>query len=237
MTAKIEAFLELLQSTKTDQDLQKLVENLRDVYDVNHVVYHALNSSGEQYAAFTYDQDWALHYHKSNYVNVDPVVRASFRQFHPLDWKRLDWTNKSARLLFKEAADAGIGNQGYTVPIRGPNGQFAMLTLNHTANDDTWNRFADDYKRDMLLISHFLHQKAMDIVAPEEHSATADLSPRERDALSLLATGKSRGQVADALKISEHTLRVYLDTARNKLRALNTIHAIALAYRMGFIRV
>ena len=53
----------------------------------------------------------------------------------------------------------------------------------------------------------------------------------------MIATGRSRGQVAESLKISEHTLRVYLDTARTKLRALNTIHAVALAYKGGVITV
>lgn len=237
MSSKLETFLERLHATETEPDLQKLVESLRDVYDINHVVYHALNASGDQYAAFTYDQDWALHYHKSNYVAVDPVVRTAFRQFHPLNWKRLDWSNKQARALFSEAADAGIGNQGLTIPIRGPNGQFAMFTINDTASDDSWESFSSDYKRDMLLISHFLHQKAMDIVAPEAELNMAQLSPRERDALSLLATGRSRSQVAEKLSISEHTLRVYLDTARTKLRALNMIHAISLAYKNGMITV
>lgn len=237
MTAKLEAFLEAQETVTSEAGLQKLVEHLRDIYDVDHVVYHAINATGQQYAAFTYQPSWGLHYHKSGYENVDPVVRSAFRKFHPFDWKRLDWSNRTARKLFLEASDAGIGNQGFTVPIRGPNGQFAMFTANATAGDDSWSRFTADYKRDMLLISHFLHEKTMAVVQPEDDVSIADLSPRERDALRMIASGRSRGQVADSLKISEHTLRVYLDTARTKLRALNTIHAVALAYKGGAITV
>ena len=237
MTAKLEAFLEALEAATCEADLQKLVEHLRDIYDVEHIVYHAINATGQQYAAFTYQPSWGLHYHNNGYENVDPVVRSAFRKFHPFDWKRLDWSNRTARRLFLEASDAGIGNQGFTVPIRGPNGQFAMLTANNNSGDDTWSRFTNDYKRDMLLISHFIHQKTMSIVDPEDDIQIADLSPRERDALRLIAAGRSRGQVADNLKISEHTLRVYLDTARTKLRAMNTIHAVSLAYKGGLITV
>lgn len=237
MTAKLEAFIERLQSTHTEPDLQKLVENLRDIYDVNHAVYHAINGNGQQFAAFTYDQAWGLHYHKNKYENVDPVVRTAFRQFHPLDWKRLDWSSRQARALFSEAAGSGIGNQGYTVPIRGPNGQFAMFTINATTTDDKWGRFVGEFNRDMLLISHFLHQKTLSLIEPDSPEIKADLSPRERDALRLIASGRSRGQVAEKLSISEHTLRVYLDSARTKLRALNTIHAVSLAYKGGVITV
>jgi len=237
MTAKLDQFLELLQATETEQDLQKLVENLRDVYDINNVVYHAINSKGEHHVAYTYSNEWAMHYHSNDYVKVDPVVRTAFHHFHPMNWKSLDWSNKTARTLYHEAADSGIGNQGYTVPIRGPNGQFALLSVNNTATDASWEKFSSEYKRDMLLISHFLHQKATEIVSPEDFEAPVALSPRERDALAFMAQGQSRGQAADALKISEHTLRVYLDSARNKLRALNTVHAVALAYKNGTIIV
>ena len=229
--------MERLDAATSDTDLQKLVEHLRDTYDISNVVYHAINADGQQYAAFTYAPEWGLHYHQNRYESVDPVVRTAFRQFHPLDWKRLDWSNRQAREFYREAVDFGIGNQGYTVPIRGPNGQFAMFTINDNTNDDRWTEFTDEFKRDMLLISHFMHQKTMDLVGPEDVSLASELSPRERDALRMIATGKSRGQVAETLKISEHTLRVYLDTARTKLRALNTLHAVALAYKGGIITV
>ena len=164
-------------------------------------------------------------------------MRGAFRQFHPFDWKNLDWSNRASRKFFLEASDAGIGNQGFTVPIRGPNGQFAMFTANSNTRDESWSKFIGSYKRDMLLISHFLHLKTTEVVQTTGEVRTADLSPRERDALRMIATGRSRGQVAESLKISEHTLRVYLDTARTKLRALNTIHAVALAYKGGVITV
>ncbi|MGM0585019.1 MAG: response regulator transcription factor, partial [Pseudomonadota bacterium] len=63
------------------------------------------------------------------------------------------------------------------------------------------------------------------------------LSPRERDALSLMASGRSRAQIANRLSISESTLRVYLDSARHKLGGLNAFHAVAIAVKTGSIRV
>jgi DNA-binding CsgD family transcriptional regulator len=52
-----------------------------------------------------------------------------------------------------------------------------------------------------------------------------------------LALGKSRAQAAADLEISEHTLRVYIESARHKLGALNTTHAVARALSSGIIIV
>jgi DNA-binding CsgD family transcriptional regulator len=43
----------------------------------------------------------------------------------------------------------------------------------------------------------------------------------------------SRARAADRLGISENTFRVYVDSARHKLGALNVPHAIALAAYRG----
>ena len=55
--------------------------------------------------------------------------------------------------------------------------------------------------------------------------------------MTLIAVGYSRAQIADRLSISEHTLRVYIESARFKLGALNTTHAVARAMSCGLIVV
>jgi DNA-binding CsgD family transcriptional regulator len=49
--------------------------------------------------------------------------------------------------------------------------------------------------------------------------------------------GYNRAQVAQALSISEHTVRVYIESARFKLGAMNTTHAVARAISRGLIVV
>jgi hypothetical protein len=49
--------------------------------------------------------------------------------------------------------------------------------------------------------------------------------------------GYNRGQVSDMLSISEYTLRAYIESARFKLGALNTTHAVARAMAEGLIVV
>ena len=86
-----------------------------------------------------------------------------------------------------------------------------------------------------MLLAHYTHQQALRLAGAEAEMLARPLSLRERDAMRLLADGKSRAQAADVLGISENTLRVYIDSARHKLGALNIPHAIALAAYRGVI--
>lgn len=237
MNGKIIAVLENLQQVTSPDGLQKLVEDLRGIYQVDHLIYHSINSAGEPYAALTYALDWVDHYLERDYGRIDPVVLGCFQRFHPVDWKQLDWSGKAARGFLHEALDAGVGNQGFSVPIRGPAGQFALFTINHRCSDGEWARFTVEHIADMILIAHYLNQKALEIERGTDQLPDRALSPRELDVLTLLGSGQSRARAADRLSISEHTLRVYLESARFKLGAANTVHAVALAMSRGKIIV
>lgn len=231
----LETLLERLQSTSSIDELQIWTHELRDCLGVSHVLYHTANIQGEQIGAFTYDREWARRYIEKDYRLIDPVVLGAVRGFHPMDWKSLDWSDPQARLMLREARAAGLGNQGWSVPIWGPNGEFALFAVNHHASDSDWLAFVRRRAKDILLISHLVHQQAMRIVRKETDPPSASLSPREREALTELSLGHSRAEAADALHISENTLRAYIDSARHKLGALNVTHAVALAQARGII--
>jgi len=226
-----------LESTDALEGLQEIIVALRDAFCIDHMIYHWVDSAGQQYGCGTYCDEWVEHYVAQNYLRTDPVVLGCFQRFHPVDWKRLDWSGKSARQFLTDALANGVGNQGYSIPIRGPNGQFALFTANHTCDDDTWAAFTESHSRDLILIAHYFNRKALEFEPGRTPEQTRALSPREIDAMTLLAMGYSRAQVADTLVISEHTLRVYIESARFKLGAHNTTHAVARALSRGLIVV
>jgi DNA-binding CsgD family transcriptional regulator len=234
-TGKLEALLERLQTTKSIDELQVWAHELRDHFGVTHVIYHTANLKSEQVGAFTYSLEWARHYIEKDYRSIDPVVLGALRRFHPMDWKSLDWSSPQARAMMRDAMDHGLGNQGWSVPIWGPQGEFALFALNHSAGDDAWAAFTARNGKDILVVSHLMHQQAMRIINQELEPPSAELSPRERETLAQLSLGHSRAAVADALQISENTLRAYIDSARHKLGALNVTHAVALALAKGII--
>lgn len=236
-TDNLERILVDLDATGTLEGLQEIIAPLRDAFEIDHMVYHWVDSAGEQYGCGTYADAWRDHYVEHNYIRTDPVIIGCFQRFHPVDWKRLDWSGKPARQFLADALKHGVGNQGYSIPIRGPNGQFALFTANHTCDDDTWADFIEAHGRDLILIAHYFNRKALEFEPDRKGEQSRALSPREIDAMTLLAMGYSRAQVADTLSISEHTLRVYIESARFKLGAHNTTHAVARALSRGLIVV
>lgn len=234
---KLDHFLSKLGEADALDQIQGLILELRTNLNVDHVVYHWVSADGEQYGFGTYDPHWVQHYVDQEYLRIDPVILGCFQRFHPVDWKRLDWSSRAARAFQKDAIAHGIGNQGFSIPIRGPNGQFALFTISNTTDDEAWAEFTKSNQRDLILIAHFLNQKALELEKGRAPEPVRSLSPREIDALTFLAMGYSRGQVSDMLSISEHTLRAYIESARFKLGALNTTHAVARALAEGLIMI
>jgi DNA-binding CsgD family transcriptional regulator len=64
-----------------------------------------------------------------------------------------------------------------------------------------------------------------------------DLSERERRVLELSATGKTAGEIASLLRISQRTVHAHLQNASAKLRAGNKTHTVVEALRYAQITV
>lgn len=232
---QFEELIERLQSTTTLEDIQCAVADIRDHFDANHVVYHVVGHTGEDFGALTYDPAWVDYYVSEERFRVDPVVQDSLKRFHPVDWTSLDWSGKPQRQLMAEAREAGLGTQGLTVPIRGTQGKFALFSVTSNAAPDQWRSYKEEHMRELLLMSHYIHHRSIEVLVGNEGYGGQELSPREQDVLRLLALGRSRAQASETLKISEHTFRVYVDTARHKLGAMNTVHAVSIALTGGHI--
>lgn len=228
-------YLERLERTQSVEELYSAVADLRNLVDVDHAVYHTITWSGDPFALATYSNEWAKYYETERLYLIDPVVLGAFRQFHPYDWKTLNWQTKPARKLLLDAIDGGVGNQGLSLPLRGPHGEMAVLTVSHKTTDAQWQSFVQRNRADLLLIGHFIHETARRLLLRPDDDNLPSLSPREKDALTMLGLGMNRARAAENLNISEHTLRVYIETSRLKLGATNTTHAVASALTQGLI--
>ena len=227
--------MERLPTTTSFDELQIWAHELRDCLGVAHVVYHTVNIKGEQVGAFTYDIAWVRRYIERDYAQYDPTVLGATRRFTPMDWKTLDWSSPQARQLMREAAAAGVGNQGWSVPIWGPAGEYAVFAVNHNASDDglgcVHRQAGEGHPADLP------PRAPAGEADPEQRDRRADGRPvaaREGGA-DPAQPGQSRAAVADTLHISENTLRAYIDSARHKLGAMNVTHAVALALARGII--
>ncbi len=85
---------------------------------------------------------------------------------------------------------------------------------------------------DFLCVAAFRRLFALNYLRPER---PGELSGRERKVVELSATGKTAGEIAAILAISQRTVHAHLQNASEKLRALNKTHTVVEALRYGQI--
>lgn len=259
MSERLNTILERLTTLPELGSFGDIIEAIRATYDVDHVSYYAMSlgldarereeqlvaslpdvdgvmfHAGRKFAAMSFSPEWLKWYVHKRFHETDPVLLGASASFDPVDWADLDWTGSDRQAFFAEAGEMGVGSQGYSIPVRGPSGQLAIFTINKHCTQDTWAKLLVDFRTDLMLLAHFTHQRVLKLAGLEHTHPTRPLSNRERDAMRLIADGLSRSKASEKLGISENTFRVYIDSARHKLGALNIPHAVALAAHRGLI--
>jgi DNA-binding NarL/FixJ family response regulator len=69
-----------------------------------------------------------------------------------------------------------------------------------------------------------------------ERMRRTDLTPRELQTLELLAEGHTNKEIATALKLSDYTVRHYVNNIMEKLHAPDRTGAVATAFRSGLLQ-
>jgi RNA polymerase sigma factor (sigma-70 family) len=67
------------------------------------------------------------------------------------------------------------------------------------------------------------------------HRDLATLTPRELEVLTLLAGGLSNSELADALKLSEATVKTHITRILTKLQLRDRLQAVVVAYQTGLV--
>lgn len=70
-----------------------------------------------------------------------------------------------------------------------------------------------------------------------EHAVSDDLSEGERKVLSFMSEGKSNPQIAEALALSESTIKFHVNNILLKLDAANRTEAVVTGLKRGLIRL
>lgn len=225
---------EAMDSSKISACLEKLL----GVYGLKSVAYLGAglvaHLGHSPYLAVTYSPEWVSHYKAERFVDVDPTIQIGLRRMLPIDWSEFSRDERKVRRLFGEAEEFGLGRQGISLPVHGRHGDRALVSITSDAGHREWRHLRLQFMRDFQLLALHLHQAILRIEGGEPLQCPT-LSPRERECLLWVAEGKTYWETAMILGLSEHTVRCYLESARHKLRAANTTHAVIKAIRANLL--
>jgi DNA-binding CsgD family transcriptional regulator len=121
------------------------------------------------------------------------------------------------------------GTPGIAFPVyadRGQAGLVVFLGAEITLGNDT---VADTHARSFALFA------AVTRLKPVDGGSMPAISKRELECLSLTANGLTSEEIAAELGLSVHTANQYLTNTAQKLDAVNRMHAVAKALRLGLI--
>lgn len=177
---------------------------------------------------------WFGHYRDQHYHTVDWVVQQARRSLVPFTWSgERDHAvlSPAQRRIMGEARAFGIC-AGLAIPIHGPQGQFALVSM--TAERE---RDLAPLEHGMLLQAAALHYHARRVAAADTDADAPPvvLTAREAECLTWAAQGKSAWEIGCILAISRHTVQEHLTNAKRKLGCHTREHAVVKAVTLGLI--
>jgi DNA-binding CsgD family transcriptional regulator len=216
-------------------DIEAVVVKLRDLLEVDHVVYHSYKSDASPLIPFirlTYPASWVKRYLQMGYGEVDPIVREGFRRTLPFEWKELTIAGPAERSFWSDAIAHGIGPHGYSIPVVNKHRYRGLFTISFSRSEDEWVIFLDTHQATLIQIANRLHNRIMiEIFGKDRPHLTA----RELECLLWIARGKDATEVAAILKISPHTTRDYLKSVHYKLDCATSAQAVSKAIKLGLL--
>ncbi|ANH09086.1 MULTISPECIES: LuxR family transcriptional regulator [Shinella] len=230
-----------LQTLSEPGELSGALHAVRTRYGLSHmtflVVRRGAGPSAAPYYCSTYPEEWIATYFANDYLAIDPVIDIARWGLLPVDWSTLDQRASRVRRLFDEARAYGIGPNGLTVPIRGANGERCLFSVTSDWSGSDWLALCAANLHDLHILSHYLHEKVLTLSGLRRPVLVRELSRRERQCLQLLASGKIYKQIAVILGISESAVHLYMRSARRKLGATTSYHAVAKASYLELVDV
>lgn len=183
-----------------------------------------------------YPESWFARYQSEKYIEVDPLVQHCSQSILPAVWhQQQEPGSLKAGKMFDEAKQHGLV-AGATFSVLGKDHEFGIFSLTIDSNREKDKRNVVNHLGHGYMLLVHLHEAMKRLRFPEnlKHQTVA-LTPRERECLVWVSTGKPSWEIAQLLRISERTAIYHIHNATRKLGANTRRQAVARATALGLI--
>lgn len=178
----------------------------------------------------TYPERWTIHYLRSRYERIDPVIAQALQSPEPFQWGTGSSSPSSSpeqQRVLDEAAQFGI-RTGFTIPIHDGRGPIAAVTFAASQREAPFEICINSHARVLQLMAMYFHAHVRRKLSDEHTIGGTLLSPREFECLEWATRGKSAWEIGRILGLSRHTVASYLDNAKEKLGVRTIVQAATL---------
>jgi LuxR family quorum sensing-dependent transcriptional regulator len=223
-----------LQEARSVADCASIFKRAVQAYDVDVFAcgeIDLLNKSVVVFHIIEWPDDWRNYYMRSKLVEFDPTfdrLRALCKPFTWTELKRELRLDNRGREAFRQTAKKGW-REGLVVPVDRGGSFCGLVSLVGRAP-----RFLSAERLQLCVMSEALLGRVRALGPPETYPVPpCGLSPREIQAVRLVALGQTDAEIAAALKISRATAHQYVETAKKRLHARSRAQLAAKAVTLG----
>ena len=188
------------------------------------------------FAVNGYPRAWRDRYEEQGYLSVDPVIAHVLGSVAPICWDEVERSSPTVQQFFDEATSFGVA-AGITIPIYGRRGDIGLFSVARRWEITADKDLRTELKQRVHYFAPFIHEAIQRTVLSADGNPiiVEQLTPRERDCLSMAAEGMTSGQIAEMLNVSTRTVTYHVQNATSKLGVHGRQRAIEKAVAIGEI--
>jgi len=225
----LHSLIERIDRVSKNNELNSILKEAKETYWLKNLSYAGFNMGEltikKPFVAVTYNKEWINHYTDNHYFELDPVLKIINKSILPIDWQSFDISNRKIRKFFAESQDAGVGENGISIPVRGRYGDLSVFSLTSNGSEREWIDFKRQYMRDFQVLAVHFHESVLNtnkVDIPE-----FNLTARELEVLYWASCGKTADEIATILTITERCVRFHIGNILQKMNSSNVSHAVA----------
>ena len=225
-----------LTSVGTLDALADTLSTAFGAYGVDHFIVAGLPDLTVRFEKMVLLKHWSAEwfdvYTSEQYVLDDPVVRMCHATTMPFEWTEAPFDAEReprAVELMNTAHDFGL-KRGFSIPVHDLDGLDACFSVSGTKPE-----FDDGARSALHLIALYAFERVRRLTLPKV--GPNPLTLRERESLTWAAVGKTHGEIAEIMGITERTVTAHMVSAADKLGAANRVNAVVRAMLANYISV
>lgn len=228
------------QQSETGAD-QYLLESILSCYGLENLAYVTTDpfslESRAPICKVTYSAEWREYYQRTAAENHDPAVIFGLREIIPFEWRNVELYDPAQLEFLNTASDFGLGENGFSIPIRDRFGARALVSMTIRHNDHKWEKYSRRYRSELVNIAYLLHERFSTRTKKDDDvpHMGEDLTIREIESLQWTALGKTSEEIAMILGLSKRAINFHVHNAKLKLDTVTRSHAVARASALGLI--